>query len=68
MSKKPVSTALRAAEAIVFALFVLASGLGALALLNAIKFTDQAQAVVGYVLAAYSLLVFGYLAWKAVEK
>jgi hypothetical protein len=67
MSKKPVSKALQGAEAVVFALFVIASGLGSMSLLNLVDLTDQAQAVVGYVLGAYALLVFGYLAFKAVE-
>jgi len=55
------------AETISWVVFVIAAGIGALSLLNMISLTDKAQAVVGYILGGYALLVFSYLVYKAVE-
>ncbi len=68
MGKNSVSKPQRIGEAIVWALFVIVAGLGAMSLLNIVNLTSQAKAFIGYVLGAYAALVFGYLAYKAVDK
>ena len=68
MSKTTTNKVMNVAEALVWMTFVLSSGLGAMMLLNIVRLTDLAKAVVGYALAAFAVLVFGYLAYRAVEK
>ena len=58
---------LQIAEAIVWFAFVAFGGLASLQLLHFVKLTDTAQAVVGYAIGAFTVLVLGYLAFKAVE-
>lgn len=67
MSKTTVKKHEVISETVLWVVFVLAAGLGSLSLLNLIDLTSQAQAVIGYVLAAYTVLVFGYLTYKSVE-
>lgn len=68
MGKNSVSKLHRIGEAIVWALFVIVAGLGAMSLLNIVNLTSQAKAFVGYILGAYAALVFGYIAYRAVDK
>lgn len=67
MGKKPASTKHNIAEAIVWAVFVITAGLASMSQLHIVDLTSAAQAIIGYVLGAYALLVFCYLVFRAVE-
>lgn len=55
------------AEAVVWGLFIVSSGLGSLSLLKLINLNDQAQAYLGYSLAAFAGVAFGYLTFTAIK-
>lgn len=64
---KPTNKSMQVAEAVVWFAFVAFGGLASLDLLNFVNLTDQFRAVVGYVMGAFTVLVLGYLTFKAVE-
>lgn len=66
-TKQPVKKSMQIAEAFVWFAFVAFGGIAALQLLNLVKLTSFAQAIVGYGIGAFTVLVLGYLAYKAVE-
>lgn len=65
--KKQNNKYIQFAEAVVWFTFVAFGGLASLDLLHFVNLTDAFRAIVGYVMGAFTVLVLGYLAFKAVE-